>query len=252
MASDVSREFEYSEEPKQSTNWQLLRDIGETIVLTLLMFLVIRLAVQDFQVDGYSMVPTLQNTQFVLVDKLSYFFSSPQRGDVIVFEFPGNHSENYVKRVIGIPGDRVDISAAGQVSVNGIPIQEPYVNDLDNAYYGPESRILGPNEYWVLGDNRGASSDSRQWGVVHRYEIIGKASLVYWPISSFHFLPDDHYVFAHVGSGSSASSPSGNAPPASGDPVSGTFIFVIPVMVGVGMRSRYLLSIRRVWSKRED
>ncbi|SRR5579884_1152979 len=237
MASDISREFEYSEEPKHSANWQILRDVGETIILTLLMFLVIRLAVQDFQVDGYSMVPTLQNTQFVLVDKLSYFFGSPQRGDIIVFEFPLDHSQNFVKRIIGVPGDRIDITAAGQVSVNGVPIQEPYVNDLDNPQ-GNITRILGPNQYYVLGDNRGGSYDSRYWGAVRRDEIIGKASLVYWPLSAFHLLSDAHNVFARV-------SPEGNTSPLEGDPLAGTFVFILPVMVAVGARGRYLLPSRR-------
>ena len=237
MASDISREFEYSEEPKHSTNWQLLRDVGETIILTLLMFLVIRLAVQDFQVDGTSMVPTLQNTQFVLVDKLSYYFGSPQRGDVIVFEFPLDHTQNFVKRIVGVPGDRIDISAAGQVSVNGVPIQEPYVNDLDNPQ-GSITRIIGPDQYYVLGDNRGGSYDSRYWGIVHRNEIIGKASLVYWPLSAFHLLPDAHYVFARV-------SPAGSTSPVESDPLAGTFIFVLPVMIAVGARGRYLLPGRR-------
>jgi signal peptidase I len=200
LESELAREFEYPEKPALSPAWQLARDIGETIVLTLLMFLVIRLAVQDYQVQGSSMYPTLHDTQFVLVDKLTYDFSAPQRGDVVVFEFPLNHSENYIKRIIGIPGDTVSITADGHVSVNGVLLNEPYVNDLDNEY-GPETVALGPNQYFVLGDNRGNSSDSRDWGVVKRSEIIGKATLVYWPLSAMHFLPNEHSIFSSVPAG---------------------------------------------------
>ncbi len=204
ITSDVTREFDYAEKPKLSPGWQLARDIGETIILTLLMFLVIRLAVQDYQVDGTSMLPTLQNTQFVLVDKLTYAFNSPQRGDIIVFEYPLDHTQNYIKRIIGVPGDVISITdkvANGinisTVSVNGQVLDEPYINDQDNPY-GPETYVLKPGQYFVLGDNRGGSSDSRDWGPVDRSLIIGKAELVYWPLSALHFLPNEHSVFAGV------------------------------------------------------
>ncbi|MBA3824449.1 MAG: signal peptidase I [Ktedonobacterales bacterium] len=192
VGSDLSREFAYEEKPRISPQLQLLIDIGETIILTVVMFFVIKLAVQDYQVDGTSMVPTLQNSQYVLVDKITYDFGKPAHGDVIVFEFPLDHSKNYIKRVIGLPGDHVLINDAGQVSVNGTSINEPYVNDLDNSRYGMRDVILGANEYYVLGDNRGGSSDSREWGVVKRNEIIGRATLVYWPLADVHFLPDGH------------------------------------------------------------
>ncbi len=196
-SDDLTRDFSYVEPERHTALWQILRDISETIVLTLLMFLVIRLVVQDFQVDGTSMVPTFQNSQFVLIDKLSYHFVAPHRGDVIVFMPPTTSKDPYIKRIIGIPGDQVSVASDGIVRVNGVALTEPYVNDLDNPY-GPESVTVGPNEYFVLGDNRGASSDSRDWGLVQRNAIIGKAVLVYWPLSSFHLLPDESSVFARV------------------------------------------------------
>lgn len=227
-SSNVSREFEYAEEPKQSSGWQLARDIGETIVLTLLMFLVIRLAVQDFQVDGFSMVPTLQDRQFVLVDKLTYFFSSPQRGDVIVFEYPRDHTQNYIKRIIGLPGDHVYVdSKTGQVSVNGTAINEPYVNNLGNPY-GEVTLVLGANQYFVLGDNRAYSSDSRDWGPVKRSEIIGKASLVYWPFSALHFLPNERTIFTNITQGGNSNALDNKAVPTT-DPLAGlSFIVLLP------------------------
>jgi signal peptidase I len=203
VSGDFTRDFAYEEKPRLSPTWQLIIDIGETLILTVLMFLVIRFAVQDFQVEGTSMLPTLQNNQFVLVDKLTYNFSQPQRGDVIVFEYPLDHTKNYIKRVIGLPGDHVTVDAAGIVRVNGKALAEPYVNDLDNLY-GDRNVVLSPNQFYVLGDNRGGSSDSREWGPVNKTEIIGKATLVYWPFSNFHFLPNEHGVFSGV--------PTGNAP----------------------------------------
>jgi signal peptidase I len=203
-AGDISRDFAYEEKPRLSPTWQLIIDIGETLILTVVMFMVIRFAVQDFQVEGTSMLPTLQNNQFVLVDKLTYNFSQPQRGDVIVFEYPLDHTKNYIKRVIGLPGDHVTVNAAGIVRVNGKALSEPYVNDLDN-FYGDRDVTLGANQYYVLGDNRGGSSDSREWGPVNKSEIIGKATLVYWPFSAFHFLPNEHSVFNGVPSSNTSS-----------------------------------------------
>ncbi len=197
-SSDLAHEFTYEEKPRISPQLQLVIDIGETIILTVVMFFVIKLAVQDYQVDGTSMVPTLQNYQYVLVDKVTYDFGKPARGDIIVFEFPLDHSKNYIKRIIGIPGDHVLINDAGQVSVNGDSLSEPYVNDLDNSRYGVRDVVLGTDEYYVLGDNRGGSSDSRDWGVVKRSDIIGRATLVYWPLADVHFLPDGHGTFNMV------------------------------------------------------
>ena len=201
--SDIARDFAYEEKPRISPTWQLVIDIGETVILTVVMFFIIRLAVQDYQVDGTSMLPTLQNNQFVLVDKLTYVFSAPERGDVIVFIYPNNHTLNYVKRIIGLPGDHVVVAQDGKVSVNGTVINEPYVNDLDNSLYFDEHSpyldiTLAPHQYYVLGDNRGGSSDSRDWGPVPQNDIIGKAALVYWPFSAMHFLQNEHPVFTGV------------------------------------------------------
>lgn len=212
MATDISRDFEYTERPRHSPGWQLAIDIGETIVLTVVMFLIIRLAVQDFQVEGTSMLPTVQNGQFVLVDKLTYDFAAPKRGDIIVFEYPLDHTQNYIKRIIGLPGDRIFVSSGGDITVNGFQLTEPYTNNHDNPY-GEESRVVGPHEYFVLGDNRGYSSDSRDWGFVDQHEIIGKATLVYWPFSAIHMLPDGHGPFQQVpASNASLSAPAPTIP----------------------------------------
>ena len=175
----------------------MLREILETVTLTILLFLVFRFAIQNYRVDGHSMLPTLQDQQYILVNRAAYLFHPPERGDVIVFAYPLDPTQDYVKRVIGIPGDRVQVEQDGTVMVDGVTLREPYISPAPNPYT-PTDMVLGPNQYFVLGDNRGDSSDSRVWGPVPRQNIIGKALLVYWPLSSFHFIPDESAVFAAI------------------------------------------------------
>jgi signal peptidase I len=190
-------DYAYEDEQGEHRNFRLLLEVLETAVLTLLLFMAVRLTVQNFKVDGPSMRPTLQNSEYILVDKAEYYLHAPRRGDVIVFIAPPNPSTDYVKRVIGTPGDTVRVSADGIVYVNGVQINEPYVADHDNPYE-PNTWKLGPNQYFVLGDNRGDSSDSRAWGLVPRSDIIGKAMLVYWPFSEVHLLADWSGAFSAV------------------------------------------------------
>ena len=175
----------------------MLREVLEAVALTILLFLVFRFAVQNYRVDGHSMVPTLQDQQYILVNRAAYLFHPPERGDVIVFAYPLDPSQDYVKRVIGIPGDRVQVKQDGTVIVNGVKLREPYITPALNPYL-PTDMVLGPGQYFVLGDNRGDSSDSRIWGPVPRQNIIGKALLVYWPLSGFHLIPDASAVFAAI------------------------------------------------------
>ncbi len=163
--------------------YRLVREVIETVVLTVLMFLVIRLAVQNFNVDGMSMEPNLHNQELILVDKWSYLFHPPTRGDVIVFVAPPHPALDYVKRIVGLPGDIVTIQGT-TVIVNGKILKEFYVdpNRQGNVYPSFSNRIVPPNSYFVLGDNRAGSSDSRDWGCVPRQNLIGRAALVYWPL----------------------------------------------------------------------
>lgn len=181
--------------------YRLLREIIETITLTLLMFLVIRFAIQNFRVDGMSMEPTLHNQEYIIVNKAAYLFHAPDRGDVIVFEYPLNPQVDYVKRIIAIPGDV--ISVVGQkVTVDGVTLRELYINPTDpfNPFLPIYNRVVPSNDYFVMGDNRGNSSDSRQWGFVPRSNIIGRATFVYWPFNegNFGLLPDYSSVFTNV------------------------------------------------------
>ena len=182
--------------------YRLLREIIETVVLTILMFLVIRFAVQNFNIEGTSMEPTLHNTELILVDKWTYLFHPPSRGDIIVFIAPPAPSQDYIKRIIAIPGDRISISGT-TVIVDGVTLKETYIAPSNQGIpypYKPVSGIVPPNDYFVMGDNRRGSSDSRYWGYVPRKNIIGRAAFVYWPLGQDNngFLPNASAVFANV------------------------------------------------------
>jgi signal peptidase I len=179
----------------------MLREVLETITLTILMFMAFRFAVQNYRVDGHSMVPTFQDQQYILVDKAAYLFHAPQRGDVIVFAYPVDPTQDFIKRVVGLPGDHLQVMQDGSVLVNGVEIQEDYTA-VSTDPYAPTDTIVCANHFFVLGDNRGDSSDSRAWGLVPRENIIGKASLIYWPIGSFHAVPNAQPAFAEVRSNS--------------------------------------------------
>lgn len=162
--------------------YRLVREVIETIVLTILMFLIIRMAVQNFQIQGHSMEPSFHDQELVLVDKWTYLFHAPARGDVIVFVAPPQPDQDYIKRVVGLPGDVVTVQGT-QVYVNGKLLQESYVKPYNQGNPWPSftNRVIPANDYFVLGDNRGGSSDSRDWGCLPRVNIIGRVGLVYWP-----------------------------------------------------------------------
>jgi signal peptidase I len=163
--------------------------------------LMLHIAIQAFCIDGESMEPTLQNREFALINKVAYLFQPPARGDIIVFHYPLNPQQIYIKRIIAIPGDIISVFNE-TVIVNGVTLHESYINKNDTLNpYPPIIRyIVGPNEYFVMGDNRGDSSDSRDWGFVPRQNIIGKAEFIYWPINAQNFgaFPNVRAVFAKV------------------------------------------------------
>ncbi len=183
--------------------YRFVREMVETVVLTALMFIVISSAVQNYFVDGISMEPNLHNTERILVDKWSYLFHAPQRGDIIVFAAPPDPSQDYVKRIIALPGDILTIQNT-TVIVDGVTLKETYIDPArqGNPYSFKQINnvIVPPNDYFVLGDNRAQSSDSRDWGFVPRNNIVGRAVIVYWPFgeSNDGLLPNVSNVFASV------------------------------------------------------
>jgi len=166
---------------------RLLGELFQTALIALVLFLAVNLITARIRVEGISMEPSLQDGQFVVVNRLAYRWHELNRGDIIVFHFPPDPSRRFIKRVIGLPGDVVSIHD-GQVYVNGLSLTEPYLAD-EPLYHG-EWRLT-PSEVFVLGDNRNNSSDSQNWGPLPVDEIIGKAILIYWPIDTLGLIP--HY-----------------------------------------------------------
>ena len=174
---------------------RLVREVGETIALTLLIFIVIRFAVQSFRVDGPSMEPGLHTDEFVMVDKVAYLFSGPQRGDVVVFHYPLDTSKDFIKSVVGIPGDSIRTTSS-DVFVDGQVLHEPYISRSFN--FVSQALKLGPNQYFVIGDNRDNSLDSRTWGALDKSDIMGKAGAVYWPINQWEWINTYSSVYASI------------------------------------------------------
>lgn len=178
----------------------LAREIIETLALTLIIFLVIHFTIQNYMVDGTSMQPSLKNNQFVLVNKLAYLFHAPERGDVIVFHWPVDTNKDLIKRVIGLPGDVIIITSK-TVQVDGMVLNEPYISMPANPI--GERWVVPPNDYFVMGDNRQVSDDSRHWGFVPKSYIIGKAVLVYWPLNNWQIINTYSVVFSNIKTNSS-------------------------------------------------
>ncbi|MEX2144877.1 MAG: signal peptidase I [Candidatus Spechtbacterales bacterium] len=161
-----------------------LWDIFKIIIISLLIIVPIRyFLVQPFFVRGASMEPSYHQGDYLLVDEISYRLSEPNRGDVIIFKFPGNTSIFYIKRIIGLPGETVTVRN-GNVTIKnadypeGFLIEEKYVKE---SFFGDMEIVLGETEYFVLGDNRNASHDSRRWGSLDERFIIGKVFFRAWP-----------------------------------------------------------------------
>lgn len=169
--------------------YTILIDLVETLVIAGAIFVVIyAFLFRPFQVNGQSMYPNYENGEYILTNLISLRFKPVGRGDVVVFESPTNKEKDFIKRTIGVPGDEVMIKA-GFVFVNGIKLDESeYLTSDVKTYAGAfmkegKSKIVPSNNYFVLGDNRSFSSDSREWGFVPFQKIIGKSFLVYWPIT---------------------------------------------------------------------
>lgn len=195
------------EKPARSSLRPLLAEILQTVLLTLIIFAGVRSVVQNFKVDGASMEPTLHTGEYLLINKVVYLrldgaplqlaedaglaprsadgyypFGGPQRGDIVVFRYPEAPDRDFIKRVIALSGDTVQIER-GRVFVNGVMLRENYIEAVP-SYSMPLERVL-PDSFFVLGDNRPNSSDSHIWGYVPQANMIGKAWVSYWPPSEW-------------------------------------------------------------------
>jgi signal peptidase I len=168
--------------PRTSTSLAIswLRDLFLSVVIAIVVILFLY---QPVRVEGTSMKPTLVNEERIFINKFVYRFgfANIARGDVVVFWFPGDVSKSYIKRVIGVPGDTVQVND-GTVFINNREIPEPYVTEENRDHVSKGAQQLGRDEYFVLGDHRNSSNDSRSWGTVPRSYIYGKAVFVYWPL----------------------------------------------------------------------
>jgi len=173
----VSPEPEGSEIKKKQSRAGFWLDTLETILLALLLFLAINTVTSRVRVENISMEPTLQPGYLLIVNKLAYKLGEPKHGDIVVFHYMGDNNEDYIKRVIGLPGDEVNIEN-GTVYVNGIALSEPYIAAFP-AYSG--TWVVPEGSLFVLGDNRNNSSDSHQWGFVDLDDVVGKAVFIYYP-----------------------------------------------------------------------
>lgn len=169
---------EESKPAEETTNWKrFVLDMIETLVLAVILFVGINSVSARVRVDGFSMQPTLQDGEFVLVSKLSYKFGDFQHGDIIVFDFPLNPDEELVKRIIGLPGDHVVVRDS-HVYVNDQMLNENYI--AQSPLYSGDW-IVPDGTLFVLGDNRNNSNDSKDWGLLPQGNVVGKAVLIYWP-----------------------------------------------------------------------
>jgi signal peptidase I len=169
----------------RSSVWSALSWVRDLAFSVLIAVILIVFIYQPVKVEGTSMMPTLTDQERIFINKFTYHFGlgNIERGDMVVFWFPLDPSKSYIKRVIGIPGDAVYIDA-GQVYVNGHALMENYVPEDYHDRVSWEEHRVPPGEYFVLGDHRSSSSDSRTWGFVKREAIYGKAVFVYWPLKN--------------------------------------------------------------------
>ncbi len=165
-------------------------DLVKILVIALIIIIPFRTYVAEpFVVSGSSMLPNFHNNDYLIVNRITYITGSPQRGDVVVLRFPKDPSQFFIKRIIGLPGETVSLTQQGQVVVTsnlhpeGVTLTESYLPAHLQTLGNPEAVHLGSNEFYVLGDNRTASSDSRVWGVLPRDLIIGKVWVKVFPFS---------------------------------------------------------------------
>lgn len=179
------------------TKWQSFWELVRFAFIALIIVIPIRVFIAEpFIVSGSSMVPTFENGDYLIIDKVSYLLGNPKRDDVVVFRYPGDTSKFFIKRIIGLPNETVDIKGSevtitNKDNVEGFKLEQPFVKNISNNDTHFE---LKNDEYFVMGDNRGASSDSRYWGAVKKDLLTGKALLRLLPINKVDFWPGSYNV----------------------------------------------------------
>ncbi|HBX22369.1 MAG TPA: signal peptidase I [Desulfotomaculum sp.] len=177
-------QFDGQSEKKQKS---ALLEILESVAIAVLLAVLIRMFLfQPFIIPSESMYPTLQISDRIMVNKLSYHLGDPSRGDVIVFKYPMDPSRDFVKRLIAVGGETIEVRDS-VLFINDEPVSEAYLpSDLDFNDFGPVE--VPPGTYFMMGDNRNSSEDSRSWGMLPEENIIGKAVVIYWPVNRIELL----------------------------------------------------------------
>ena len=188
---DTDIEVILPEEPVTSAGlWSEIKSITRDIIFAAVMaVLIVVFVVQPVKVEGTSMQPRLEKEERIFVNKFKYSFEPIQRGDIIVFWFPDDPSKSFIKRIIGLPGETIDMDALGHITINGVPLDESYLaperNQMARARWATVEqrwKAIKQHYYFVMGDNRDMSNDSRSWGWVPEKYIYGKAMFRYWPL----------------------------------------------------------------------
>jgi signal peptidase I len=175
---------------ERSAASSLLREVAEVVVLAVILYFGISFAVQAVHVEGLSMFATLDNNDYLIANKVDYRLHAPQRGDIVILRPPTNNTTDFIKRIIALPGERLLIRD-GVVYINGHRLDEPYLPEAWTLQTNPqpwsigEGAVIPPNQYFVMGDNRNKSQDSRFFGTITRDRIDGKAWFRIWPLDSF-------------------------------------------------------------------
>lgn len=211
MGKGVKREETAAQEVAPAPRAKsVVREYAEALIIAVLLALVIRtFVVQAFKIPSGSMLPTLQIGDHILVNKFLYYFQPIRRGDIIVFKFPQDETRDFIKRVIGLPGDTVEIRGK-QVLINGAPLDEPYAvyGDWPIGRFGEREKlgplVVPPDRLFMMGDNRDHSMDSRVWGYLDANKVKGKAFIVYFSVRSDDIpyssaLASIYYVVSHPG-----------------------------------------------------
>lgn len=187
------------EQPVQSVG-QFIWELAKIVIISLAIIIPIRVfLIQPFYVKGASMEPTFYDNQYLIIDEITYRFSDPERGDVVVIRYPQDPSQFFIKRIIGMPGEIIEIKD-GHVYIKNsklsdeILLDEPYL-DESIATTGEKQIHLGVDEYYLMGDNRPSSLDSRSFGPINRKYIVGKTWVRVWPFDEFHHFNPPVYNF---------------------------------------------------------
>ncbi len=192
MSEEIIQEIDPKDPAEQKPSvGSFLWELARIIVIAFIVMIGFRFFVAEpFIVSGSSMVPNYHNREYLVVNKMTYRFDEPKRGDVIVFRYPKDTTQYFIKRIIGLPGEKIKVEN-GKVYVynnehpDGSALTEPYLSNQDITFGNNQTVTLGSEEYFVLGDNRLASSDSRVWGVLPKKDIIGTAWLRVFPLNTF-------------------------------------------------------------------